>query len=450
VKRFPILASFLLACALAPDARAFCGFFVATGDAKIFNKASKVVMVRDGDRTVLTLSNDFKGDFKEFAMVIPVPVVLQKGQIHVGDQAAIDHLDAFTAPRLVEYFDENPCAVAEREARMLKSMAAPRAVGMNARGGRADALGVRIEASYTVGEYDILILSATQSTGLETWLTQNGYRIPAGASRVLGVYIRQGLKFFVAKVNLKEQAGAGFQQLRPLQMAYESPRFMLPIRLGMVNADGPQELFVYALTQVGRVEPTNYRSVKLPSDAQVPEYVKDVFPKFYRAMFERQARNEDWAVVFTEYAWDMSWCDPCASAPLSSDELRSLGVFWVDATGRPSRGGPQSTFVTRLHARYDAAHFPEDLVLQQTVDKTNFQGRFVIRHPWTGEDDCPGAIAYRASLADRRAKEAETLASLTGWSLDDIRTRMGVATDWSRKEDRTTWWQRLWGENVSK
>src|SRR6185503_6125286 len=230
VKRFPILASFLLACALAPDARAFCGFFVATGDAKIFNKASKVVMVRDGDRTVLTLSNDFKGDFKEFAMVIPVPVVLQKGQIHVGDQAAIDHLDAFTAPRLVEYFDENPCAVAEREARMLKSMAAPRAVGMNARGGRADALGVRIEASYTVGEYDILILSATQSTGLETWLTQNGYRIPAGASRVLGVYIRQGLKFFVAKVNLKEQAGAGFQQLRPLQMAYGSPRFMLPIR----------------------------------------------------------------------------------------------------------------------------------------------------------------------------------------------------------------------------
>jgi hypothetical protein len=179
--------------------------------------------------------------------------------------------------------------------------------------------------------------------------------------------------------------------------------------------------------------------------------VKDVFPKFYRAMFEHQAKNEDWAVVFTEYAWDMSWCDPCASAPLSNEELRGLGVFWVDAAGRPSRGGsPQTTFVTRLHARYDAAHFPEDLVFQQTADKTNFQGRFIVRHPWTGDDDCPGAQAYRASLAERRAKEAETLAALTGWSLDDIRGRMGVATDWSREEDRLTWWQRLWGKNASK
>ena len=406
-------------------------------------------MVRDGDRTVLTMANDFKGDPREFAMVVPVPVVLERDQIHVGDQAAIDHLDAFSAPRLVEYFDENPCAVAERHA-MLKSSA-----GMSlAAPGMADAagrdLGVRIEARYTVGEYDILILSATQSRGLEQWLTQNGYRVPAGASRVLGAYIRQGLKFFVAKVNLKEQAKSGFQNLRPLQMAYESPRFMLPIRLGMVNADGPQELFVYALTRQGRVEPTNYRNVKLPTDAEIPGYVKEAFPRFYRAMFEHQARKEDFSVVFTEYAWDMSWCDPCASPPLSNDELRSLGVFWVDgsaATPGRRRGGPQSTFVTRLHARYDAAHFPEDLVFQQTADRTHFQGRFVIRHPWTGDDDCPGAVAYRAALGGRRAKEAQALASLTGWSLEDIRGRMGVSADWSREEDRMTWWQRLWGKS---
>ena len=55
------------------------------------------------------------------------------------------------------------------------------------------------------------------------------------------------MRFFVAKVNLKEQAKLGFSYLRPLQMAFESPKFMLPIRLGTVNADGPQELFVYAL-----------------------------------------------------------------------------------------------------------------------------------------------------------------------------------------------------------
>src|SRR5205807_6628293 len=133
---------------------------------------------------------------------------------------------------------------------------------------------------YTVGEYDILILSAQQSSGLETWLRQNGYRIPPGASEVIGSYLKQNMRFFVAKVNLAEQSRLGFSYLRPLQVAYESPKFMLPIRLGMVNAAGPQELFVYALTRNGRVETTNYRTVKLPSDMDIPLYVRDDFAPF--------------------------------------------------------------------------------------------------------------------------------------------------------------------------
>src|SRR4029453_10171187 len=138
----------------------------------------------------------------------------------------------------------------------------------------AKALGVNIEAQYTVGEYDILILSAQQSSGLETWLQQNGYRIPAGASEVIGSYLKQNMRFFVAKVNLAEHNKLGFTYLRPLQVAYESPKFMLPIRLGMVNAKGPQDLFVYALTRNGRVETTNYRTGKLPVDMDLPAYLK--------------------------------------------------------------------------------------------------------------------------------------------------------------------------------
>ena len=76
-------------------------------------------------------------------------------------------------------------------------------------GARNRALGVTVEAQYLVGEYDILILSATQSDGLETWLKENGYSAPEGASQVLGSYIRQGMKFFVAKVNLEEHAKQG-------------------------------------------------------------------------------------------------------------------------------------------------------------------------------------------------------------------------------------------------
>ncbi|MEO6236595.1 MAG: DUF2330 domain-containing protein [Vicinamibacterales bacterium] len=421
-----------------PAILGFCGFYVAKADTKLFNKASQVVLVRDGDRTVMTMANDFEGEPKEFAVVIPVPTFLRREQIHVGDKALVDHLDAYSAPRLVEYFDQNPCERAGYRNALPMAAPAARMIAEDS-ATRAKALGVTIEAQYTVGEYDILILSAQQSSGLETWLRQNGYRIPPGASEVIGSYLKQNMRFFVAKVNLGEQAKLGFSYLRPLQVAYESPKFMLPIRLGMVNANGPQDLFVYALTRNGRIETTNYRTTKLPSDVDLPVYLKqpNEFAGFYKAMFARQVENQDGRSVFLEYAWDMKWCDPCSADPLSTDELRRLGVFWTE--GRDGR--PPNVFLSRLHVRYDNAHFPEDLVFQETADRANFQGRYVLRHAWTGADTCSAGAEYRQSLRDRHAREAGQLARLTGWNIADIRKKMGAEPAATAEP---AWWDRLW------
>jgi hypothetical protein len=300
--------------------------------------------------------------------------------------------------------------------------------------------GVTVEAQYTIGEYDILILSAKESYGLELWLKENGYKVPDGASRVLSSYIKQQMRFFVARVNLKEQARLGFTYLRPVRVSYESPKFMLPIRLGTVNAKGTQELFVFAITRAGRVETTNYRTVRLPSEMDLPVFVKEEFPGFYKAMFTEQVRREDMRSVFVEYAWDMGWCDPCAADPLSNDELKKLGATWL-----PSGNAP---FITRLHVRYDAAHFPEDLVLQETADRENFQGRYVLRHPWSGSGKCQAAASYKAGLALRREKEAQNLASLTGWEIGEIRRKMGAPqkiTEESPSRGRSLWdWLRAW------
>jgi hypothetical protein len=437
----PVLALSLL---LVQPAFAFCGFYVAKADARLFNRASQVVLVRHEDKTVLTMSSDFRGDPQEFAVVIPVPTVLERGQIHVADRAVVERIDAYTAPRLVEYFDDNPC---RRQA--LRAPAAGREGSVDlgaARGARS--LGVTIEAQYTVGEYDILILSARESSGLETWLRGSGYRLPDGAGAVLGSYIRQGMRFFVARVNLKEQARLGFAYLRPIQVAYESPKFMLPIRLGTVNADGPQELFVYALTRKGRVETTNYRTVRLPTGLEVPGFVKEEFPRFYRALFGEAVRKEDMRAVFLEYAWDMGWCDPCAADPLSPDELRKLGVFWLEdrgGSGSMPRGGRGAVdaFVTRLHVRYDGERFPEDLVFQETADRGSFQGRYVLRHAWTGAETCDAAVAYRQELERRREREAETLARLTGWSIEEIRGKIPGPVAPGPAGRR--WWERLFG-----
>ena len=431
----------VIAClCFAPPVWAFCGFYVAKADTSLYNEASQVIIARDGDRTVLTMANDYQGEVADFAMVVPVPTVLQEGQVNVGDPAIVQRLDDFSAPRLVEYFDPDPCEPMlffSEEAGAIPT--APSALPRNAVAD--DALGVTVEAQFAVGEYEIVILSAEESNGLETWLIQNDYNIPLGASELLQPYVRQGLKFFVAKVNLDEFDRAGFQQLRPIQIAYESPRFMLPIRLGMMNAQGDQDLVAYLLTPDGQVELTNYRTVKIPSDVNLPTYVEEQFGEFYGAMFQRSYERENKEVAFLEYAWSMAGCDPCSAEPLNAEELRQAGVFWVAPNSSPWES---NVFITRLHVRYSRNKFPEDLTFQQTNNQEFFQGRYVMQHPFLSEATCPAGRDYRRSLPARFEQEAQTLARLTGWNINDIRRQLPAVGVRPVDDADDTWWEELW------
>ena len=451
---------------VSAQAHAFCGFYVSKADADLFNQASKVIMARSQDRTVITMANDYQGEMKEFAIVIPVPEVLKEKQINVTENRIVDHVDAYTAPRLVEYFDANPCQppIMYRENMMAMSAMSDRASGAPMKKS-AKSLGVKIEAEYTVGEYDIVILSAKQSDGLQTYLNQEGYKMPDGAERILGSYIKQDLKFFLAKVNLEKQQSSGYTYLRPLQVAYESEKFMLPIRLGTLNANGPQDLILYTLTQNGRVETANYRTVKIPTGMNIPTYIKNEgeFGDFYKAMFSTAVEKENMKAVFLEYAWDMGWCDPCAADPVPNDDLLTLGAWWIKQPGdvKPMPGqqnrmiAPQpratNVYITRLHVRYDGDHFPEDLMLKETNDRQNFQGRYVMQQPWTGEMNCPAARQYLQSLPPRYEQEAKTLAKLTGWNINDIRQKMEQNGQSVKPGDIPNpqpqpWWDDLWNK----
>lgn len=427
---------------LAPPAQAFCGFYVAKADTSLYNKASQVAIARDGNRTVVTMGNDFQGDMKDFAIVVPVPTVLEKDQVNVGEPKILERLDAFSAPRLVEYFDSDPCQIERREFDFLQEAAPTSAAGFGGRQRTDKSLGVTVEAQFTVGEYDIVVLGAKESHGLETWLRRNGYKIPQGAQALLRPYIRQNMKFFVARVNLDEFAQSGYKFLRPIQMAYESPKFMLPIRLGMINSTGEQDLIVYILSPKGQAELTNYRTVNIPTDSEIPVYVKNEFSTFYPAMFKTAYAREGKKVAFREYAWDMANCDPCSADPLTREELRQAGVFWLTERSRNSLVvPPRSTgvFITRLHVRYSRNQFPEDLKFQETSNRQLFQGRYVLRHPYEGEMSCPAGRQYRRQLNTRFEKEAQTLAKLTGWNISDIRSKMNF-----ERPQPTRWWKNLW------
>jgi hypothetical protein len=173
-------------------------------------------------------------------------------------------------------------------------------------------------------------------------------------------------------------------------------------------------------------------------------------------LFGEQAKKEGYRVVFTEYFWDMSWCDPCAADPLSPEELRKAGVFWVNKPGSavpmpqpgqprfmpsPMPGGAQPVMLTRLHVRYTPETFPEDLMFQETKDRANFQTRYVLRHPATVEPEaCPEAKGYLDSVKKRQEQEAQQLATLTGGDINVIRKKLALPPAPPQKP----WWDGLW------
>jgi len=383
------------------DAEAFCGFYVAGADAKLFNNATMVVMMRDGQRTVLSMQNNYQGPPENFAMVVPVPVVLQEENVKTLKDEVFERVDKLAAPRLVEYWEQDPCYDPpddDMEGGGLPARASG-PPGVKGRGGS----GVKVEAEFTVGEYEIVILSASDSSGLDTWLKGNGYSIPDGAEPLLRPYVEEGSKFFVAKVDTsKVKMKDGQAMLSPLRFHYDTDAFRLPVRLGLMNSNGTQDLIVHILAQ-DRYEVANYDNATIPTNLDLTEGAKGAFPAFYAALFDETLKRNEGAVV-TEYAWAAATCDPCPSPPLRQPDFMALGGDVIQ--GARLRGST----LTRLHARYGAKALGEDLVFKkaepivggrefmskdgkletgsQEGRVNNFQGRYAIRHPWKGEIDC--------------------------------------------------------------
>jgi len=397
----------------ARRADAFCGFYVGGAGTELFNNATQVVLMRVGTRTVLSMQNNYQGPPKDFALVVPVPVVLQKENVKTLPKDVFAKVDAMGAPRLVEYWEQDPCQP-EYPYDMVMGAAPPMAA--EAAPGSGTGYGVKIEAQFEVGEYQIVILSATESTGLDRWLKDQHYAIPAGAEPLLRPYVEAGSKFFVAKVDPKKvRFDKGMATLSPLRFHYDSDELSLPIRLGLANSSGTQDLIVNILAPE-RYQLANYKNVTIPTNLEVKDEVRTRFGAFYAALFDRTVEVNPGAVV-TEYAWDAMTCDPCPGPTLDGSDLATLGADVV-SPGQPDRFAYGGMTLTRLHARYGKGDIKEDLVFaaakpiaggrEHTVDDkgklevgatpadiNNFQGRYIIRHPWAGAIACEHPVRGR-------------------------------------------------------
>ena len=277
MKQTTAVLGLCVAMAWPTTSRAFCGFYVSGADASLYNNATMVVMMREGTRTVLSMQNNYQGPPQDFAMIVPVPVVLQEDNVKTLPPQIFSRVDKLAAPRLVEYWEQDPCrpmvvyemAAGAPSARRVKSAVADEA--------KAE-YGVTIEAQFKVAEYEIVILSAKDSGGLDKWLRKNEYNIPKGAKEVLRPYVEQNTKFFVAKVDAKKvKFQNGRAVLSPLRFHYDSPTFALPVRLGLLNSAGEQDLIVHILAKGQRYEVANYENASIPTNIVVEDSVRKSF-----------------------------------------------------------------------------------------------------------------------------------------------------------------------------
>ena len=55
------------------------------------------------------MQNNYQGPPQDFAMVVPVPVVLHEGDVKTLPKEVFAKVDMMGAPRLVEYWEQDPC-----------------------------------------------------------------------------------------------------------------------------------------------------------------------------------------------------------------------------------------------------------------------------------------------------------------------------------------------------
>jgi hypothetical protein len=352
------------------------------------------------------MQNNYRGPPENFALVVPVPVVLKKEMVKTLPKDVFNRIDTLASPRLVEDFEKGECPP--------PPPMAPRRLSESASGGMPRDLGVKVEAKFEVGEYEIVILSAKDALGLDIWLKENKYKIPSGAAPLLKPYVEGNWKFFVAKVNAKKVTFKDGQAvLSPLRFHYDSDSFTLPVRLGLMNSSGQQDLIVTVIAKT-RYEVANLKNVMVPSNLQLTESAQAQFGGFYSELIARTFKANPGAAV-TEFAWEGALpppkvmtqqgiygvtCDPCPPPhPMDDPMAKYLGADVLPGLkdDEAIAAFARAATMTRLHLRYTKESLTDDVVFKAAeavaggipeapktgpAKSNRFQGRYIVKKPF--------------------------------------------------------------------
>lgn len=361
---------------LAGFANAFCGTFVGAAGADLTNSTSKVVIARTGTQTVLTLAADYEGELEDFALLIPVPQVLDAEDVKLVSSELIDRVDGWSVPRAVSYtcddlfptyHDDGGMSMGCVGAEADYALSVQEDAGFGGEGPPADD-SVTVENQFVTGEYEISILSAEESEDLYGWLDRNGYAVPSGGEAILQEYIDSGVYFLAAKIRL-DAVPEGRSYLTPLQLRYEADAWSLPIRIGTISSPGLQDVIIYALNDEseGSVRISNYPELEVEDECMWDS--GETLDEYYDGQLGIALEAAGGAGWKTEYSWNLTQnCDPCTpEAGLTPEELIELGQENYHA------------HLTRLRVRYRPTSVVSDLALYTDgIEYQSEQIRYIV------------------------------------------------------------------------
>lgn len=407
----------------------------------------RVVLVREGEKTILTFTAVLGPASKESAWLLPVAQGVDARSFNVGDAGLVESLDRFTAARLIVARDENPC-----QGPPTPTPRAPTGTeDGDQRIGYTYVVGAKDLPQFGSGDYDVSVLSTADSARVATWLGKQGYKLSAAQKATLAAAVKTKTRFALARIKLSPKELATSVALKPLQVAYESSAETLPIAFGSTSPSDTS-VRLYLLGAKGRTDLEGISTVRFPAGAALPLAVKDELAKVYEAIIAHGAAKSR-PLATLEYAGDLGFCEPCVDEPPSVDTLRKLGVFWLKGISSPKKDvrrvrpaiadASGAVFVARWRLAFDAKGLKADPKLVVTSDRNEFHPRLAAdeAHPG-GASTCEGATEYAQRVTDRQRLAIAKLAELTGWNATRLERTLG--SPFEGQAPAKSWVDELW------
>lgn len=210
----------------APSHACACGAAVAPQGSHATLNHEVALVHWDGTTETIVMQLAMNATTDNIALVVPTPA---PATVASADKATFVELDSLSAPQIVKRKHWKPG--------LALALAAPHEGAMAARP-------PDVVNQVHLGPLEVTTLAGGDLTGLQKWLSDNGYAIRPEVSDALGPYVRDGWSFVAMRLTSSAPIVGG---LSPVRMTFPSAQLVYPMRLS-VAAPNTQQVTVFTLS----------------------------------------------------------------------------------------------------------------------------------------------------------------------------------------------------------